>query len=69
MKKITPILAIAIFAISFASCKKDYKCVCKDAQGNETSTSEYPKVTKKAAEASCTTLNTAAQASGGSCSL
>lgn len=28
MKKVASIAAIALFAIGFTSCKKDYTCVC-----------------------------------------
>jgi hypothetical protein len=29
MKKIAPIAALALFAVAFTSCKKDYTCECK----------------------------------------
>ncbi len=69
MKKITPILAIAALAISFTSCKKDYTCTCKDSAGTQTAQYQFPKVKKSAAEDGCNTWHTAAQVSGGSCSL
>ncbi len=28
MKKFAPIIAIALFAMAFTSCKKDYTCSC-----------------------------------------
>ena len=50
MKKIT-LLSIAIVTLSFASCKKDYTCTCKDATGGEVKT--FTKVSKKQALANC----------------
>jgi hypothetical protein len=52
MKKIT-ILAIAALAISFASCKKDWTCTCKDSTGGEVR--KFSKVTKNQALAHCQT--------------
>jgi hypothetical protein len=53
MKKIA-ILSIAALAMSFASCKKDWTCTCKDATGGEVR--KYSKVTKSQAEANCQTF-------------
>ena len=50
MKKIA-ILSIAIMALSFASCKKDWICTCKDATGGEVKT--FSKITKKQALSNC----------------
>ena len=67
MKKIAPIVALAIIAASFASCKKDYTCTCK----NSTTTFAYPlgKQKKKDADATCKSYSTTWALAGGSCSL
>ena len=54
MKKIT-LLSIALVAIAFASCKKDYTCTCTNTSGSSTSTTvtKLKGVSKKAAEANC----------------
>ena len=52
MKKLA-ILSIAIMALSFASCKKDRTCTCKDATGGEVK--KFKKVTKRQAESNCQT--------------
>ncbi len=52
MKKIA-ILSIALVALSFASCKKDYTCTCKDATGGEVK--KFKKITKKQALSNCQT--------------
>lgn len=49
MKKLT-ILSIAFMAISFASCKKDYTCVCSN---SGSSVHKIIKVSKKTAKANC----------------
>lgn len=50
MKKIT-LLSIALLAISFASCKKNYTCTCTDATGGEVK--KFTKVTKRQALSNC----------------
>lgn len=50
MKKIA-ILSIALMALSFASCKKDRTCTCKDASGGEVK--KISKITKKQALSNC----------------
>lgn len=50
MKKIT-VLSIALVAIAFASCKKDYTCTCTDATGGEVK--KFTKITKKQALSNC----------------
>ncbi len=64
MKKIT-LFAAAFVAISFASCKKDYTCTCTGSFG-----SSYVKkiegVSKKAAQANCTSGTTTTSYTGGS---
>ncbi|MGZ3862982.1 MAG: hypothetical protein ACXVPN_05285 [Bacteroidia bacterium] len=62
MKKIS-ILAFALVAISFASCKKDYTCTCTDATGGEVR--KFSKVTKRAALAHCQTATTTRSGGGG----
>lgn len=52
MKKIT-ILSAALMALSFASCKKDWTCTCKDATGGEVR--KFSKVTKSQAASNCYT--------------
>ena len=70
MKKIASIAAVALFgAMAMTSCKKDYTCTCKAADGTVTASYQYPKMKKKDAESACNTWNTAAQISGGNCSL
>ncbi|MES2515875.1 MAG: hypothetical protein V4580_17100 [Bacteroidota bacterium] len=49
MKKLS-ILAIACLAISFASCKKDYTCVCSNSGSN---VHKIIGVSKKTARANC----------------
>lgn len=75
MKKIT-LLAVAFVAVSFASCKKEYKCVCTTTTSfgstsyvSETTTTA--KSSKKAATAWCdaapkstTTVNGVSQTGG-----
>jgi hypothetical protein len=68
MKKIAPIVMVALLAAAFTSCKKDYTCTCKfpglpDIKG------EYKDVKKKDAEKACDAANTQYKAVGGSCSL
>lgn len=58
MKKIAPIALIAMMAVAFTSCKKDYKCSCKDSSGNEIKTQSF-KAKKSDAKASCTAIETA----------
>lgn len=52
MKKIA-LLSIALMALSFASCKKDWTCTCKDATGGEVK--KFSKITKKQALSNCQT--------------
>ena len=60
------IVAIALFAFTFASCKKDYTCECTILG---ITTSDTQKLSKKDADTWCGDSNTAAQILGGSCSL
>jgi hypothetical protein len=65
MKKIT-LLAAVVIAASFASCKKDYNCVCT-ASGGTTTTYDLGKIKKKDAKASCESVGSLWIAAGGSC--
>jgi len=76
MKKITPFVIVALFgALTFTSCKKDYKCTCKFnnsffASGDTTITWDLGKQKKSNAKAACNNESTAYQIYGaGSCSL
>jgi hypothetical protein len=51
MKKIT-LFAVALIAVSFASCVKTHTCKCVDSNGNSTSYS-LPRQTSSAAKVSC----------------
>ena len=55
MKK-TAILSIALMALSFASCKKDWTCSCTDATGGEIR--KFSKITKNQARAHCQSATT-----------
>lgn len=64
------LLVGAVVAITFASCKKDYSCVCtfKDGAGTSaTYTYEMGKVKKKDAKDACNTLGSLYIIGGGSC--
>jgi len=71
MKKVLGIVAIALFAFSFASCKKDYKCDCTAdfGFGTETLTYDLKDVKKKDAKAACDAAGTLYILAGGSCAL
>ncbi len=69
MKKIASVAAIALFAVAFTSCKKDYTCECtsKDNTGTVMSTSTVSiKATKKDAKTAC---NEESTVSGGGSSI
>jgi hypothetical protein len=56
MKKIAPILAIALLAAGFTSCKKKYTCECKVTINGVTTTAsatDTEKKSKKDAKAAC----------------
>lgn len=56
MKKIATIATLALFAVAFTSCKKDYTCTCKvtvNGQVVTEVTNDLGKQTKKDAEAAC----------------
>ena len=54
MKKVILFGAAAVFALSLASCKKDYTCVCKDGSGTEIYRATI-KTTKSKAKDACNT--------------
>lgn len=68
MKKIA-ILSLALMALSFASCKKDWTCTCSDATGGEVKT--FKKITKKQALSNCQskTVTDASGSSSETCTL
>lgn len=56
MKKFAPIAAIALFAVAFTSCKKEYTCSCTTTMNGVSTTVEAKsaeKMTKKDAKAAC----------------
>jgi capsular polysaccharide biosynthesis protein len=68
MKKIILSLAVvAIAAVSFTSCKKDYTCTCTIL--GQASSTTYEKTTKDDAQSKCDAANTGAALLGGSCKL
>ncbi len=69
MKKFAPIAAIALFAMAFTSCKKDYTCSCTLA-GNTPYSYTLTKAKKSDAKTWCDTWNTTVKAGGGTgCTL
>ena len=60
MKKVFAICAVALFAVSFTSCKKDYTCTCTyDLVGTATTTPhELPNQSKSDAEDACAGFET-----------
>lgn len=59
MKKLTMFAAVAVLALSFASCKKDYVCECTASSGGvSVSGSTTIKDTKKKAKDACTAKST-----------
>ncbi|MES2515878.1 MAG: hypothetical protein V4580_17115 [Bacteroidota bacterium] len=68
MKKIT-LLAAVVIAASFASCKKDYTCVCTGTNNGVSGSYTYDlgKIKKKDAKASCESAGAAWIAYGYTC--
>lgn len=66
MSKKIVLTSIAFAFLGLMSCKKNYTCECTSSGGTSSVTF---KETKKKAEDACKSLNSSAQASGGSCSL
>ncbi|MBA4240665.1 MAG: hypothetical protein C0448_08060 [Sphingobacteriaceae bacterium] len=56
MKKLT-LSVLALAAISFASCKKDYTCVCKYKSSNIEASRTTIKDTQDNAKSTCTALS------------
>lgn len=76
MKKMIPVAAVAVFALMFTSCKKDYKCNCTITvtSSGVVSSESLPiqKSTKKDAKSACNAAEatwTVAGATTASCSL
>ncbi|MBL7684190.1 MAG: hypothetical protein JNK00_12595 [Flavipsychrobacter sp.] len=69
MTKRILIAGVALMAIAFTSCKKDYTCTCTYANNPSVNSTSTIKTTKKDAETKCSTLNDAAKPVGGTCSL
>ena len=68
MKKIASVAVMAVLALGFTSCKKDYTCTCKTSQGTSVAI-PYGKTKKSAAKDACEASNTIYKGQGGSCSL
>lgn len=68
MKKIAPIAAIALLAVAFTSCKKNYTCTCK-ASGKTDITIPINKAKKADATKTCDAAQTTYSVVGYSCSL
>lgn len=68
MKKIT-LLAAVVIAASFASCKKNYTCVCTYTYAGTTETYTYDlgKIKKKDAKSSCDAAGSLWVSAGGTC--
>lgn len=78
MKKLMPVAAIAVFALMFTSCKKDYTCTCTysgPSVGVTVSDQKFTisKTTKKDAESKCSgytsTVSFAGTSTGWNCHL
>ena len=63
MSKKIAILSIALMALSFTSCKKDWTCTCTDATGGEVR--KFTKITKNQAKANCQTSTYSSSTSSG----
>lgn len=68
MKKVASIAMIALLAVGFTSCKKDYTCSCKDSSGTETASYQFPKAKKSDAKTACESWNSL-QINGATCAL
>ncbi len=69
MKKLLPIIAVALFATLFTSCKKDFNCTCTitdPGSDPETITFSIPKTTKSKAETTCKAAQTTYSIGGSS---
>ncbi len=66
-KALTLFAGVALVAMLFTSCKKDYTCTCTVSGVSTTVT--YSKVSKKDATTSCDASNATFVIAGGSCKL
>ena len=66
-KALTLFAGVALVAMLFTSCKKDYTCTCTISGVSTPAT--YTKVSKKTATDACDALNATWTALGGSCTL
>jgi len=74
MKKLFPVAAVAVLAMMFTSCKKDYTCTCKITSGGTALPDvvlPFTKTTKSKATDACKTAETTytSAASTAKCSL
>lgn len=73
MKKLFPLMVVAVVATMFTSCKKDYTCTCTITSGGTTTTQALPmnKVSKSDATDACKAAETTytSVASTAKCSL
>lgn len=71
MKKLFPVVAVALIATMFTSCKKEYTCTCTVTVGgmSTSSSASLGKLTKKDAEAACTARSTSVSGVTATCSL
>jgi hypothetical protein len=60
MKKLFPLMVVALVATMFTSCKKDYTCTCTITTlgTSTTQTFNYPKMTKGDAKDACNSQQT-----------
>jgi len=68
MKNLLKFLPIAMIALTFASCSKDYTCTCTDSAG-ETNVTTFENAKKADAETACDALNALGILTGESCEL
>ena len=68
MKKIAPIAVVAMLALAFTSCKKNYTCTCK-ATGKTDIAIPINKAKKSDATKTCDAAKTTYSAAGYTCSL
>ncbi|GDX52114.1 hypothetical protein LBMAG27_11610 [Bacteroidota bacterium] len=66
-KALTLFAGVAVVAMLFSSCKKDYTCTCTSAGVSTPAT--FVKVSKKDATDACNQLNTTWALLAGSCKL
>lgn len=69
MRKLAPIAMLALLAVAFTSCKKDYTCSCTNSAGAASGTYTFPKAKKSDAKKACDAWHSIASAGGGKCTL